>query len=145
MSETLHFITESNAIEGIQRPPTDAEIAEYERFMNLRIINILDLEKFVSVYQPNERLRDKVGTDVMIGYHRPPRGGPRIFSDLRALLTSLEYRTPYENHQAYEELHPFTDGNGRSGRMLWMWQMKKAPLGFLHTWYYQSLDHERQT
>lgn len=30
--------------------------------------------------------------------------------------------------------------HGRSGRMLWMWMMREAPLGFLHTWYYQSLS-----
>ena len=45
----------------------------------------------------------------------------------------------------YETLHPFMDGNGRSGRILWAWQMIEhniAPglsLGFLHAYYYQTL------
>ena len=37
------------------------------------------------------------------------------------------------------------DGNGRSGRALWLWQMVNQHnydmrLGFLHLWYYQSLQ-----
>jgi hypothetical protein len=35
---------------------------------------------------------------------------------------------------------PTTDGNGRSGRALWLWCMRgRAPLGFLHQFYYQTL------
>jgi Fic family protein len=36
------------------------------------------------------------------------------------------------------------DGNGRSGRAIWLWQMLRqeggAPLGFLHHFYYQTLE-----
>ena len=54
-----------------------------------------------------------------------------------------ECSSAYVLHCRYESLHPFTDGNGRSGRALWLWMMggiEEAPLGFLHTWYYQSLE-----
>ena len=49
-------------------------------------------------------------------------------------------------HVEYETLHPFTDCNGRSGRMIWLWQMLKqdrlvAGLSFLHSWYYSSLEN----
>lgn len=141
------FITESNKIEGINRPPLESEIEEYFRFTELEEITIEDLEKFVNVYQPKARLRDKHGLNVRVGSYHPPKGGPQIRSELTHLLFLVNQKypsfTPYKAHQAYEKLHPFTDGNGRSGRMLWLWQMKEAPLGFLHTWYYQSLSEER--
>lgn len=62
---------------------------------------------------------------------------------------------PYVVHHAYESLHAYTDGNGRSGRALWLWGMRRLyrgqtlkfdrvlRIGFLHCWYYQSLQFDR--
>ena len=49
---------------------------------------------------------------------------------------------------AYEMLHPFMDGNGRSGRALWAWMMLRLgqdpfALLFLHRFYYQTLENSR--
>jgi fido (protein-threonine AMPylation protein) len=143
------FIAESNAIEGILRQPTTAEIAECHRFMGLETVTVHDLERFVKIYQPGARLRDKPGLDVVIGGRIAARGGPAIREQLTGLLSRLERPlvitpvvtdTAFASHIAYELLHPFTDGNGRSGRMLWAWQMRQFPLGFLHTFYYQTLS-----
>lgn len=136
----IDFIRESNSIEGIHREPTSAEIEEFFRFMALETPEIEELVKFVKVYQPNARLRDKKHLDVRIGSHVPPPGGPGIVTSLDEILDNMHHDGAYITHKTYETLHPFTDGNGRSGRMLWMWMMRQAPLGFLHTWYYQSLS-----
>lgn len=138
----INFIRESNRIEGIHRDPTEEELEEYSRFMRLDKITVEDLEKFVSVYQPNARLRDQYGLNVRIGPYYPPKGCPEIRENLKTILANIEHggAEAYQTHIVYENLHPFTDGNGRSGRMLWLWQMRHAPLGFLHTFYYQTLD-----
>lgn len=139
------FIKESNKIEGINRNPTDMEINATRDFLELDRPGVIDMQALVSVYQPNAELRHLIGMDVRIGGYFPPPGGPKIRGRLTLLLNDVynEVVSPYEAHISYESLHPFMDGNGRSGRALWLWQMNKKfdiPLGFLHHWYYQSLQ-----
>ena len=141
--DAIKFIGESNRIEGIHREPTDAEIEEFGRFMDLDAVTIADMERFVSVYQPDAKLRDQPWLNVQVGRHVAPPGGPMIRTRLMIILGTgpRDPQTAYNAHLAYEKLHPFTDGNGRSGRMLWLWHMRgHAPLGFLHTFYYQTLE-----
>ena len=144
MTDLTAFIRESNLIEGITREPTKEEIAAAEKFMALHIIRIGDVCEFVSVCQPGAVLRDEPGMNVQVGGHVPPYGGPHIYAELDHILVAVRAaHSPYSIHHNYEHLHPFTDGNGRSGRMIWAWQMREFPLGFLHHWYYQSLREGR--
>ena len=141
----VKFVRESNLIEGIQREPTKEELFEFNRFMRLEQVHIDDLEQFVRVYQPNAKLRRTIGYDVRIGGHVPMPGGPRVEQTLMDLLRDIDAGLDsWEAHIRYETLHPFSDGNGRSGRMLWAWQEGpyKLQLGFLHKFYYQTLQHQ---
>jgi fido (protein-threonine AMPylation protein) len=145
---TKEFVRESNRIEGILRPPRQEEIDTHNWFMSLPKLTVEDVEKFVRVYQPVAVLRDRAGLDVTVGIHVPPTGSPYIREQLTHLLSELPYRwRPFEAHCQYENLHPFTDCNGRSGRAIWAWHMLRHqggfPLGFLHTFYYQSLQGSR--
>ena len=140
------FILESNRIEGIIREPTTEEVNEWFRFMNLEEITVGELIKFVQVYEPKAPLRRRRGMDVQVGNHVPPPGGVEVEVELVKLLQDANhpYGDPWLVHTRYEALHPFMDGNGRSGRMLWAWQMGpfKLSLGFLHLFYYQTLGHQ---
>ena len=142
----LDFVRESNMIEGLGYP-TEAELDATTKFLALRMITVEDLQTLVSVLQPNAVLRDRVGLNVRVGDHIPPLGGPAIVTALTDTLREANDKSPfrfsaYDTHLRYETLHPFTDGNGRSGRALWLWQrggIQKAPLGFLHHFYYDTL------
>lgn len=147
--ELIDFLIESNRIEGIYAAPSAEQLAACESFLELSSITVSDLCALVAVIEPRAELRDRVGLNVRVGSHYPPPGGPEIIERLEQILPNLWSWSPYDFHVAYETLHPFTDGNGRSGRMLWLWNMWQAlgevpPLGFLHTWYYQSLGGARE-
>ena len=140
----LQFIEESNHIEGIDRLPYTEEVEAHERLLALTKVTVADLGEFVAVVQPGAKLRQMSGMNVRVGRHYPPRGGPEIRKRLEAILENRDHLDSFLQHMAYEILHPFMDGNGRSGRALWLHRMggiEGAPLGFLHTFYYQTLDH----
>lgn len=145
----VEFVRESNLIEGILREPTAGEIAAHKLFLGLGCVTVADVERFVStVAGVEDGLRDRPGMNVRVGAHFPMPGGPQVRNALQALLDGLDDLSPFEAHLAYETLHPFMDGNGRSGRVLWAWMMRDLGLDafrlpFLHRWYYQSLDAQR--
>jgi len=139
------FIKQSNRIEGIFRQPKPAETDEFSRFMALDKITIDDLTKFVSVYQPDAQIRSKTGLNVQVGLHIPPPGGDLIIEELERILVLVNANyNAYDRHVEYETLHPFTDCNGRSGRMIWAWMVRDLRLQFLQRWYYDSLNKSRE-
>jgi len=150
------FVMESNKIEGIVRHARKGEIEELERFIALDEVTIDELVKFVKVYEPGAQLRSKESIpNVRIGNHIAPKSGVEIRKSLKMLLFGCNNRrirtSGFGTHKDYETLHPFTDCNGRSGRALWLWCMRRAyndddflvilKRGFLHAWYYDSLSY----
>ena len=93
--------------------------------------------------------RVKNGMDVVIANHRPMIGGITIKNELQKIIKRAnEGDDPFDVHCDFEILHPFMDGNGRTGRAIWVWQMWNQKdyyldIGFLHLFYYQTLDKIR--
>lgn len=140
----IDFVAESNRIEGINGV-REGEVEAHLKFINTATPTIDDLVALVAVLQPNAELRDRVNVSgVRVGNHIAPPSGPEIRANLESVLSIA---LAFQQHVAYETLHPFTDGNGRSGRALWLHRMIATrgwpDLGFLHTFYYQTLDNTR--
>ncbi len=150
--ELRDFIRESNLIEGIVREPTGHEIVASTSFLRLPNLTVKDMITIVNVYQPDAVIRDETNLNVIVNNYVAPEGDPKIPLHLEYLLhrAKRSVASPYEVHVEYQVLHPFTDGNGRSGRILWLWMMlrqdfrryskyRMPPHGFLQMYYYQSL------
>ena len=170
----VRFVAESNRIEGIAGV-LDREVRAHARFLELTRPRVEDLVALVGEVQPGAQLRARDDVPgVRVGDHVAPASGPLVADGVEWILDvasgervpeegrsmvlllgtdrmpAVRPRDPYTCHRAYEWLHPFTDGNGRTGRALWLWMMtregqgspsysKVKVLGFLHCWYYQSL------
>lgn len=146
-----NFVNESNRIEGILRPPLSIEVDGTRMFVEATSPpSPSDVATLALIYAPNKGfLREQEGMDVRVGSHVAPKGGPLVVSSLTELLATTDEAGPIEFHVAYETLHPFMDGNGRTGRALWAWQMfhrghfQAIDRGFLHSFYYQVLEASR--
>ena len=149
----VDFICESNRIEGILRDLKEDEIAAHERLLKLVQLHPTTVGDFQAVIAPGKPIRERPGMNVRVGNHIAPEGGPNIIHRLQRILSNANdaSRSPWSVHVAFETLHPYMDGNGRTGRAIWAWQMQGLgqdpfALPFLHRFYYQTLDaNERRT
>jgi Fic family protein len=102
-----------------------------------KFTDILEIHR---ILMKGQLLPDDCGTlrtvQVWVGQHMPPAPGQHLMSEVEKFaryLDSLEediqsgignidsiYKSIYEVHCKFEALHPFRDGNGRSGRLLWL-------------------------
>ena len=141
----LKFATESNKIERIYVERRHLQhAAALKKLLALEELRLEDLQEFVTSIQPDARLRTA-------SYHRVWIGGreaPPASESLPALMGLLDninkgLVSPLEAHKQYEYLHPFIDGNGRSGRAIWLWQQAKQGYDgrylFLQMYYYSTL------
>jgi len=169
MTTLWEFLRESNSIEGYTLV-THKEEDTARDFLALDKITISDVANFVNVTTISHGkmavIRAVHGLDVYGGGHYPPSGGPEIAIKLNEILSRINNRRhpedindqdckvcnfvlAYDIHCLYEDLHPFTDGNGRSGRLIWLYLMggqewlDAAPYNFLQCFYYQSLKYYR--
>jgi hypothetical protein len=116
-----HFVRVSNRLAGIYREPTVAEISAHRGLLAANTLKVENLEQFVRHVAGGAGLRE-TGTR---RNGKAERSGLR--ADLETILEAAQSRTasPARLYRIYRLLRPFTDGNGRCGRALLMWQVMR--------------------
>jgi Fic family protein len=122
-------IRESNLIEGIDDPKADKQSMKAWKWLETRVgINeqvLLELHKRITAGQLPESESGHFRTiQVYVGNHTPPLAFI-VPERVDAWLRNFMLDTPKSAHVAFEIIHPFVDGNGRTGRMLMWWHELK--------------------
>lgn len=128
--EALKYIHQSNLIEGIDSSKEDKQslvawnflkkqsgIAPATLFTLHRLITQNQLAKHEAGYYRDVNVT--VGNRLCPSPHLVPHLMNNYLLDFSKLLD------PIEMHVRYEKIHPWVDGNGRSGRMLLWWHELK--------------------
>lgn len=84
---------------------------------NINQLGLIAIEQFGKLVEPNDNALGFRGTNIWIG----GKMGPRV-DDLPRLLDrwkmNLPDMTPAEAYKEFELIHPFADGNGRTGKII---------------------------
>lgn len=140
------YIHESNLIEGYDDPEFDKQSMKawefLERQPTVDRAVVQTLQKTIVESQDDLTPRERGNyryIQVWVGGHQPPNAlqVPELIenwlTDLNMVVTypDPDGSTPKDLHKMFEYIHPFVDGNGRTGRMLMWWHEIK--LGKLPT------------
>lgn len=148
------FLKESNAIEGVldEASLKQAKVAwRYLKSQNkLEPHVILKTHKLLMLHQPRLLSNEK-------GYFRQipiwvggRQGSPHalVRQAIEAWCKKSLQTTPQIDtkalHVEYEKIHPFVDGNGRTGRMFMNWQrlkITKEPLIIIHAGTFEQTEY----
>ncbi len=132
------FLIESNAIEGEHSNDAlqDAVVAwEYLRMLSKLVPNDVRIAHKLMMIRLRPDIAGKWrNCDVFIGGLRKDNLGPLVFENkVREITDQVDHHVSKRAKKAYkeqrcidlhvkfEELHPFEDGNGRVGRMVYNW------------------------
>lgn len=135
MSDMRHHIRESNLIEGYDSIKADALSRASWLYLSrknwLKNEHVRHLQEMIVDHQDDlkpEWIGKYRTIPVYIGHKEAPHYS-NIAPQMDEILDILNRRPasvdPQKLHVMFEHIHPFVDGNGRTGRMLMWWHERK--------------------
>ena len=147
------YIKASNEIEGIYDPNEDLQSlnawAYLEQLETLSHVDIMRVQKIITINQTNLAPNQRGYYRGMAGNHTNVSVGGRYAPDyslvedlMKTWLLDIPEMTPLTAHIRFEAIHPFVDGNGRTGRMIYWFICKKR--GVKPFYYNADTEKDRQ-
>jgi hypothetical protein len=121
------FVRVSNRMAGITREPTASEISAHRGLLAANALRVENLELFVHHVAEGARVRSEAGIHAASA-DEDIASAEQLKADLATIVLAAQKQavSPQRLHRIYTLLSPFTDGNGRCGRALLMWQVMRA-------------------
>lgn len=142
LGEVISFLRESNAIEGVfDNDSLQQAIYAWDYLIKQQALNtavILETHRILMLHQPLEpkaigafrRCKVWVGGREGLEWLQVPAAIDEWVKDAMTSvkIPGLNGRHIKLDHVNFEHIHPMQDGNGRLGRLLFLWQRIKARL-----------------
>lgn len=126
------YIKGSNQIERISDPAEiEQSLKAWEYLKDQPAIThevVKEVQRLITANQSeldNVQRGDYRKISVRVGGRYAPNPG-LVWALMDNFITDMELMTPLVAHVRFEYIHPFVDGNGRTGRMIMWWHMAKA-------------------
>ena len=147
-NELIEFLYQSNLIEDEHRAVALVDsisawtyMEEWARPNDLTLKDILNIHEYL-MYHIDPRIAGKLrGVNVRVGSSIRP-DHTLVYGLINELLREPAPKTEEDIRQwhiKFEEIHPFDDGNGRCGRIIYQWQRKSGGLP-IHIIYAKDKD-----
>lgn len=149
-NEELEFLTQSNAIEGVYDEDSLEQAVYAWQFLKKRekitLGVILKVHKILMLHQNLAPYEKGYFRNIMVYVaNKPAINALHIRERLEKLVSNIDDAIQNgqkesltwkegicrEHHVEYEKVHPFIDGNGRTGRMFMNWERLKLGLPIL--------------
>lgn len=141
ISSLVEFIAHSNAIEGVYS--IEAVQDSLDAWKNIESIEVMTIKIMRQIHKDvmrrlNKRIAGKIRrVNVSVGGRTCPPPY-KLIKMLKVWLNEHEFVRGEEDikraHVEWEKIHPFEDGNGRTGRIIMNWQRVRAglPIQVIH-------------
>ena len=143
--EIESFLMESNAIEGVYDTDSFKQAKKAWKYLEkqdvLTINVILETHRILMLnqsIQPDEkgffrRCEVRIGNRFGLNWIKVPEAMNEWIKDVETSIKipGIDGENIKRDHIAYEKIHPFVDGNGRTGRLFLNWQRMKVGLPIL--------------